>query len=206
MKWSNWEQIAVSNKLDFFWSSLSWKQILSTLISHSLYTLNRSLLLLLSHQVVSSPPGIPWAAAARLLCPWGSPGKKTSGLPFPSPGDLPGPRTELTSPALAGRFFTTEPPGKPTQEFRSILSENPRQSVPSFCKNFPLPLMCFYFLDYMTLNYSVQEGQRGSFVAESQRDSHRNELAFQQKVENVSSVFNQCDHTQTRTSFPHRYT
>ena len=36
-----------------------------------------------------------------------------SGLPFPSPGDLPGPRIELVSPALAGRFFTTEPPGKP---------------------------------------------------------------------------------------------
>ena len=36
-----------------------------------------------------------------------------SGLPFPPPGDLPHPGTESTSPALAGRFFTTEPPGKP---------------------------------------------------------------------------------------------
>ena len=36
-----------------------------------------------------------------------------SGLSFPSPGDLPNPGTEPTSPALAGRFFTTEPPGKP---------------------------------------------------------------------------------------------
>ena len=38
-----------------------------------------------------------------------------SGLPFPSPGDLPNPGVELASPAslaLAGRFFTTEPPGK----------------------------------------------------------------------------------------------
>ena len=33
--------------------------------------------------------------------------------PFPSPGDLPDPGIEPTSPALAGRFFTTEPPGKP---------------------------------------------------------------------------------------------
>ena len=36
-----------------------------------------------------------------------------SGLPFPSPGDLPGPGIEpvsLTSPALAGRFFTTSTP------------------------------------------------------------------------------------------------
>ena len=29
-------------------------------------------------------------------------------------GDLPDPGIELESPALAGRFFTTEPPGKPT--------------------------------------------------------------------------------------------
>ena len=36
-----------------------------------------------------------------------------SGLPFPSPGDLPDPGIESTSPALVGRFFTTEPPGKP---------------------------------------------------------------------------------------------
>jgi len=34
-------------------------------------------------------------------------------LPFSSPGDLPDSGIELTSPALAGRFFTTEPPGKP---------------------------------------------------------------------------------------------
>jgi len=36
-----------------------------------------------------------------------------SGLPFPSPGDLPDPGIELTFPELTGGFFTTEPPGKP---------------------------------------------------------------------------------------------
>ena len=35
-----------------------------------------------------------------------------SGLPFPSPGDLPDPVIKPGSLALAGRFFTTEPPGK----------------------------------------------------------------------------------------------
>ena len=35
-----------------------------------------------------------------------------SELPFPSPGDLLNPRIQLMSPALAGGFFTTEPPGK----------------------------------------------------------------------------------------------
>ena len=36
-----------------------------------------------------------------------------SGLPFPSPRDLPNPGVEPVSPELAGGFFTTEPPGKP---------------------------------------------------------------------------------------------
>ena len=35
------------------------------------------------------------------------------GLPFLSPGDLPDPGIQASSPALAGEFFTTEPPGKP---------------------------------------------------------------------------------------------
>ena len=33
-------------------------------------------------------------------------------LPFPPPGDLPHPGTEHESAALAGGFFTSEPPGK----------------------------------------------------------------------------------------------
>ena len=38
-----------------------------------------------------------------------------SGFPFPTLGDLPDPGNEpgsLVSPALAGGFFITEPPGK----------------------------------------------------------------------------------------------
>ena len=34
------------------------------------------------------------------------------GLPFPPPGDLPDLGIECLCPALAGRFFTAEPPGK----------------------------------------------------------------------------------------------
>ena len=41
-----------------------------------------------------------------------------SGLPFPSPGDLPNSEIEPVSPALIGRLFTTELPGKP----RTVLS------------------------------------------------------------------------------------
>ena len=54
---------------------------------------------------------------ARLLCPWDSPGKNTGmdyhcllqGIFLTHGSNL----HLLTSPALAGRFITTEPPGKP---------------------------------------------------------------------------------------------
>ena len=36
-----------------------------------------------------------------------------SGLPFPSPGDLPNPGIKLRSPALQADALTSEPPGKP---------------------------------------------------------------------------------------------
>ena len=39
-----------------------------------------------------------------------------SGLPFSPPGDIPDPGIEPLSPALAGRFFTTELPGKPRKK------------------------------------------------------------------------------------------
>ena len=44
-----------------------------------------------------------------------------SGLPFPMPGDLSVSGIKpvyLVSPALAGRFFTTEPPVKPRQHIK----------------------------------------------------------------------------------------
>ena len=44
-----------------------------------------------------------------------------SGLPFPSPGDLPNPGIKPASLALAGGFFTTEPPGKPCTAVLAIV-------------------------------------------------------------------------------------
>ena len=44
-----------------------------------------------------------------------------SRLPFPSPGDLPNPGIKPAfpaSPAMACRFFTTEPPGKLLQRYK----------------------------------------------------------------------------------------
>ena len=43
-----------------------------------------------------------------------------SGLLFPSPGNLPNSGTQHMSPALAGRFFTTEPLGKPQYKIKNL--------------------------------------------------------------------------------------
>ena len=57
----------------------------------------------------------PWAIARQAPLSMGFSRQECwSGFPFPSPGDLPNPGIEPTfpeSPALAGGFFTSEPPG-----------------------------------------------------------------------------------------------
>ena len=58
----------------------------------------------------------PWTVACQACLSMGlSKQENWRGLPFPSPGDLPNPGIELASPALAGGWFTTEPPGKPLE-------------------------------------------------------------------------------------------
>ena len=58
-----------------------------------------------------------WTVAHQVPLSMGFPRQEYwSGLPFPSPGDLPDPGMEpmsLASLALTGRLFTTVPPGKP---------------------------------------------------------------------------------------------
>ena len=56
----------------------------------------------------------PWTVAYQALPSMGfSRQKYWSGLPFPSPGDLPDPGSEPGSPALEADALTSEPPGKP---------------------------------------------------------------------------------------------
>ena len=56
----------------------------------------------------------PWTVTCQAPLSMGFPRQEYwSGLPLPSPGDLPDPGIEPKSPALAGGFFTSEPPGKP---------------------------------------------------------------------------------------------
>ena len=67
---------------------------------------------------------IPWTVACQAPLSMGfSRQEYWSGLPFPSPGDLPDPEIEPTAPALAGGFFTTEPPEKPLEDFTNEETE-----------------------------------------------------------------------------------
>ena len=56
---------------------------------------------------------MPWTVACQDPLSMGfSRQEYWSGLPFPSPGDVPDRGIESMSPALAGEFFTAEPPGQ----------------------------------------------------------------------------------------------
>ena len=57
----------------------------------------------------------PWTAVPQAPLSMGfSRQEYWSGLPFPSPGDLPDPGIEPESPALQADALTFEPPGKPS--------------------------------------------------------------------------------------------
>ena len=74
----------------------------------------RQIHLFFSHKVVSDSFATPQTIAHLAPLSVGFTRQEYwSGLPLPSPGHLPNPRTEPQSPALTGRFFTTVPPGKP---------------------------------------------------------------------------------------------
>ena len=56
-----------------------------------------------------------------------------SGLPFPSPGDLPDPRVKLGSPAFQEDALTSEPPGKPQEIHAAAAAAKSLQSCPTLC-------------------------------------------------------------------------
>ena len=66
-----------------------------------------------SCQIVSDSFATLWILACQAPLSMGFPKQAYwSGLLLPPPRDLPNPGVEPASPALAGRFFTTDPPGK----------------------------------------------------------------------------------------------
>ena len=71
---------------------------------------------------VMSDFGTLWTAARQAPLSMGfSRQEYWSGLPFPSPGDLPNPGIESKSPALAGGFFTTSATWEVPVEYEKVL-------------------------------------------------------------------------------------
>ena len=69
---------------------------------------------MLSHSVMDSDSLRPWTVAHQAPMSIGlSQQEYWSVLPLPFPGELSKPETEPMSSALTGRFFITEPAGKP---------------------------------------------------------------------------------------------
>ena len=80
---------------------------------------DKPMLLLFSHRVMSNSFVTPWTVAHQAPLSMVFPQQEYwTGLPFSSPKDLPGLGIEPASPALSGRFFITEPPGKPDYVFK----------------------------------------------------------------------------------------
>ena len=89
----------------------------------------------------------PWTVARQASLSMGfSRQEYWSGLPFPSPGDLPDPGTEPTPPALAGGLLAAEPPGRP-----------PDSWVLALCS-----LLLFSLTPLLPLVLAVEQGLRAA--------------------------------------------
>ena len=81
-----------------------------------------------------SDSAIPWTVAYQAPPSMGfSRQEYWSGLPFPSPGDLPNPGIEPGSPALETDALPSEPPGKPTENLKDT-TRKPAELINEICK------------------------------------------------------------------------
>ena len=77
------------------------------------------LLLLFSHSAVFDTFVTPWTVAHQVYLSMGFPRQEYwSGLPFPSPGNLPNSGIKPTSLELGGRCFTTKPQGSSLLDYK----------------------------------------------------------------------------------------
>ena len=110
--------------------NVNWCSHCGNSMAVSQKTKNRSTVCARVHAVMTDSFATPRTVALRALLSRGfSQQEYWSGLPFPPPGDLSHPGIELkslVSPAVAGRFFTIEPPGEPRT---TIWSSN---SIPGY--------------------------------------------------------------------------
>ena len=91
---------------------------------------------------------IPWTVACQAPLSVGFPRQEYwSELPFPSPGDLPNPGFEPMSSALAGGFFTTEPPTRPPVKFSCYYYSSPNRKPSTLG-----------FLNYSANTYRIPSG------------------------------------------------
>ena len=80
-----------------------------------------------------------------------------SGLPFPSPGDLPDPGIKPGSPALQADALPSKPQGKPQMSWNDVFNENSQFSVTNWPMNHNMKPHQMYF-KLSAFLYGFKEG------------------------------------------------
>ena len=103
-------------------------------------------MLCLIHSVMSDSLSLHGLYPARLLCPWGfSKQEHWSGLPYPSPGNLPNPGIKPRSPTLQEDSLAAEPQEKPKSVVGSGFFHT-YQITRTCSLETTMPLLYLYFL------------------------------------------------------------
>ena len=85
-----------------------------------------------------------------------------SGLPFPSPGDLPDPGIEPGSPAFQADTLTSEPPGKPMTNLDNILKSRDITLPTKVCI---VKTMVFPVIVYRCESWTIKKAECGRIHA-----------------------------------------
>ena len=115
--------------------------------------------------IVSDSFVTPWTVASQaLLSMEFSRQEYWSGLPFPSPGDLPNPGMELGSPALYADYLPSKPPGKPDipKHQAQLLKKNFKEQMISIL--YKVLLLLCHFSHILTLCDPIDGSPPGSLV------------------------------------------
>ena len=105
-----------------------------------------------------------WTVAHQALLSVGfSRQKYWNGLPFPYPGDLPGPGIQPTFSALAGGFFTIEPPGKPLwvgqPDLKALYPAGHMEIWEIRVKSQEIPVLITVFMKFTHYRYSCSSAE-----------------------------------------------